>query len=103
MWIFLSNSFLSIVAHYDSPDLLLVRARRRGDIERIFPGAEVEEEPTFDYRFRATLPRQAVVDAIAATVAGIEYPNFKSHVMEPDRHDAYLDVWSIMRRWQDLA
>ena len=37
MWIFLSDSFLSIVAHRDKPGVLLVRARRAGDIEAVFP------------------------------------------------------------------
>ena len=36
MWVFLSDAFLSIVAHRDDPDALLVRARRQGDIECVF-------------------------------------------------------------------
>ena len=98
MWIYLNDAFLSIVAHWEDEEVLLVRARRQSDIERVFPGAEVEETPTADYRFRATLPRHAVADAIAATVTGITYPNFKASVTDRDRHDAYLDVWGIMRR-----
>jgi hypothetical protein len=102
MWIFLSDSYLSIVAHRETPDALLVRARRSGDIERVFPGAEVTETAAADYRHRATLPRQTVADALAATVAGIDYPNFKASVAEPDRHDAYLDCWGILRDWQEM-
>ncbi len=101
MWIFLNDAFLSVVAHWDDPDALLVRARHRGDIERAFPGATVSETPAADYRYRATLPRQTVADALAATVAGIDYPNFKASVAEPDRHDAYLGCWGILRGWQE--
>ena len=101
MWVFLNDSFLSIVAHRDDPDALLVRARRPGDIEQVFPEALVSETPAADYRFRTTLPRGAVADTLAAAVARIDYPNFKASVAEPDRHDAYLGCWGILRRWQD--
>ena len=39
MWIFQNDSFLSIVAHRDKPGMLLVRARKAGDIEAVFPEA----------------------------------------------------------------
>jgi hypothetical protein len=103
VWIFLNDAFLSIVAHRDDPDALLVRARRAGDIERAFPEAAVSETPAADYRFRATLPRQTVADALAAAVKAIAYPNFKASVAEPDRHDAYLDCWCILRDWQKFG
>ncbi len=98
MWIFLNNAFLSIVAHRDKPDLLLVRARAEGDIERTFPDAETC--PVADYRYRAELPRQEVATAIAERVSGIDYDNFKGSVQETDRHDAYLHVWSAMFSFQ---
>jgi hypothetical protein len=36
MWVFLSGAFLSIVQDKQKPERLVVRARRRGDIERVF-------------------------------------------------------------------
>jgi len=46
MWIFLSDSFLSIVDKDDpSGATLLVRARVAGDIERVFPGVAVATMP----------------------------------------------------------
>ena len=42
MWIFLSNSFISVVQKPGDNDLLTVRARIEGDIERVFPGAQVQ-------------------------------------------------------------
>jgi hypothetical protein len=41
----MNKSFLSIVADLDNPDNLLVRARIRGDIERLFPEADVIHTP----------------------------------------------------------
>lgn len=80
---------------------LLVRARRRGDLERVFPEAEVKETPRNDYRFRARLPRERVAQALAEAARGITYPNFKATVHERGRHDAYLDTWSVLHAWQE--
>ncbi len=100
MWIFLNHAFLSIV---DDGDALRVRARRRGDLERVFPDAIVEETLHRDYRFRARIDRERVAAALADAVRGIRYPNFKDSVAEHLRHAAYGQVWSVMRRYQQEA
>lgn len=97
MWIFLNDAFLSIVAHRDRPDDLLVRARAPGDIEMVFPGAVVLSTPAADYPFRAVVDRRVVAGALLSRVAGIDYDNFKGSVAEDTRHDAYLDVWAMMK------
>ena len=78
MWVYLTEAMLSIVAHRTRPEHLLVRARLPGDIERVFPGADVSETPQADYRFRATVPRAAVADALARAAREIDYDNFKA-------------------------
>ncbi len=103
MWIFLNNAFLSIVEEGAEAQFLLVRARRQGDLERIFPEAVVEETPRRDYRFRARIDRETVAQALADTVRGIHYPNFKNSVDESHRHHAYAEVWSVMYRFQSGA
>ena len=47
MWLFTSKTFLSVVADKDQPDgpKLLVRSRVQGDIEEVFPDADVTEPP----------------------------------------------------------
>ncbi len=103
MWIFLNDAYLSIVSHRDREGELLVRARHSGDIERAFPQVSVAETPDADYRFRATIPKQLVADTLARKVLGIDYHNFKSSISSEDgeRHEAYFDVWSDMRRFQE--
>jgi len=100
MWIFLNDAFLSIVDKGGDGNTLLVRARKRGDLERVFPDAEVQESRRNDYRFRARLDRERVAQVIAASVRAVTYPNFKGSVAETDRHDAYLGVWEVMHRYQ---
>ncbi len=97
MWIFLNNSFLSIVYDRNNSENLLVRARIQGDIERVFPKIKAVHSPNADYAFRASIPRAEVSKTIAKQVNSIDYDNFKNSVQEHDRHDAYFDVWSVMR------
>jgi hypothetical protein len=100
MWIFLNNAFLSIVDKGGDGTTLLVRARKDVYIERVFPDSQVKETPGNDYRFRALITRDQVAKAISDLVQGITYPNFKGSVKERRRHDAYMDVWSVMHRFQ---
>lgn len=105
MWICLNNAFLSVVDLVPrDPDKLMVRARIKGDIRRVFPHAverESRPEEFRDYRFRAIVDRRLVADMIAASIQAIDYSNFKDSVRENDRHDAYLSMWSAMKRYQD--
>jgi len=103
MWIFANDAFVSIVKHTGGPGLFMVRARIAGDLERLFPGAEVVETPDADYRYRVTLPAYLVADVIREQVAGIDYPNFKGSVRDDERHRVYSSVWSVMYDWQYRA
>jgi len=102
MWIFLSDAFLSVVAERDNPNgpRLLVRARRQGDIERVFPEAETFSVAGADYAFRAWLPRQRVAEVMQQQVEAIHYSNFKSSIRDHDYHDAAMEAWSAMHRYQ---
>jgi hypothetical protein len=102
MWIMLNDCFLSIVSKDCARDELLVRARRKGDIEKIFPEARVVRDVRTDYLFRAVVKRDVVKDALAGEVARITYPNFKGSIAAEERelHDAYLRVWSTMANLQ---
>ena len=96
MWIMTNNSYLSIVSKDCGPAELLVRARRDGDIERVFPNAEVTLHTNSDYLYRAVLPRDALKQALAAMIDHIDYPNFKDSVEDRSLHAAYVSVWCAM-------
>ncbi len=102
MWIFLSDAFLSVVADKDDPNgpRLLVRGRREGDIERVFPDTEVATTPEADYRFRAWLPRERVAAVLTQQVENLTYANFKSSIRDHAYHDAAMGAWSVMHRYQ---
>lgn len=101
MWIFLSDSFLSIVQDTNNPDNLLVRARKKGDINRVFPAAIEEVTAGRDYAYRTSLHRDAVVVGFMQAADDIDYPNFKDSVKDNARHLAYLRVWTEMWKWQE--
>lgn len=96
MLIFTRNAFISIVDHPVDNRFLVVRARISGDLEQIFPEAEVFERPGADYRFQATVSRDRVAQRVASQVKDIHYEAFESSVEDGDRRQAYIQVWSAM-------
>lgn len=105
MWIFFPNAMLSIVAHRDKPDTLLVRARFKGDIERAFPGYRVTRTPRADYLYRAEVGRNAVAELMAEHVATMRYTNVKGAIPAGDhrRSHAMHDTWQVMFDAQHAA
>ena len=62
MWICQNNSFLSIVNSDRDLPVLMVRARRKGDLEAAFgQDVEVTTLPGRDYSFRAFISRESSV------------------------------------------
>ncbi len=104
MWIMLSDAFISIVKKDCGDDELLVRARRAGDIQRVFGArVRVQRATDADYLYRAVVSRDDVQEAIDHQIGGINYPNFKMSVKDKPLHDAYLSVWHDMVKLQRPA
>lgn len=101
MWIFLPGSFISVVQKPGDTDTLTVRARIKGDIESVFPEAQVEADKGTDYKYRARVSRQAVAHVLHDQVMALNWGNFKSAVKDRKRHDAYMSVWRAMYAVQD--
>jgi hypothetical protein len=100
MWVFSSQGFLSIVRHTDKPNILIVRSRFRGHIEKMFPKAHVLEDAERDYRFRAELPAMEVSKVIAGLVLEICYDNFKACLDTNDQGylESCIDVYNSVAR-----
>lgn len=98
MWVFLNDAMLSAVAHRTKRGHLMVRARIAGDLERVFPGVDVERTPAADYAYRCTVTRTRFTAAMADRVNRIDYPNFKASLKPGDRvrAKAYHDTWDAM-------
>lgn len=98
----MKNSFFSIVADVINPDNLMVRARDSTSIPTIFGDKyEVLVTKENDYRYRAFIPREEVMIAIARELYKIDYTNFKDAVKNKQLHDSYIGVWYNMLLYQD--
>ncbi|EDY2030009.1 hypothetical protein GTB64_004451 [Salmonella enterica] len=102
MWFFGSEAFLSVVQHHTNPAILVVRARRPGHIEKMFPDVEVLTHDGRDYQFRAELPREVVAARMQQYVMEMTATNFKNSVKDKVYHDACFGVWSCMEKIQPL-
>jgi hypothetical protein len=100
MWICLNKAFLSIVHKDCAEDELLVRARREGDIERVFPGAKAQFTTGTDYAYRAVLKRHEVALAISGELFELDYGNFKDSCRDHELHNAYMGFWHVHGRLQ---
>lgn len=105
MWIFTSNAFLSIVDKAPAKhDELLVRARRQGDIEAVFPNAKVMKTIGSDYLFRACVKRIDIAAAMVKMVNELNYDNFKDSIPMADKQlkHACHGVWDVMADTQEI-
>jgi hypothetical protein len=96
VWLCLNDCFISIVNKDCARDELMVRARRPGDIEKLFPKAQVTEYTASDYHYRAAVKVDEIGTALVAELSRVTYSNFKSSVQDNKLHDAYLKVWTAM-------
>jgi hypothetical protein len=80
MWIFTRYGFLSIVQHNDYQNILIVRSRFKGHIQRIFGDVEVENDAGTDYEYRTEIPKEKVAKIISDLIADIDYGNFKNEL-----------------------
>jgi hypothetical protein len=108
MYVLFEHGFVDIVEDRESPhgDVLMVRARRREDLERFMQLAtptynnvdyppEIQAWDIADYRFRVFLYRKEVEELIVAAITKIDYTSFKTRMLEvdPELHEAMLDWW----------
>lgn len=67
MWLFTSEGFVSVVAHSEKPDTLIVRARDEGSLLSLVEatGATLRRTKSNDYGFRIQLPKHALIECLS--------------------------------------
>ncbi len=105
MWIFLNDGFFSIIEDEKNHNQLVVRARKKGDIERVFnvKSKNVVKLPHRDYMYRTCLRKSKVARILTDRILEINYHNFKDSIdkKEHDRKAAYSRVWQQHMQWQN--
>ena len=81
MWLFTKNSFVSIVQHREQPDDVLVRARAKKHLARLFPETadQIWHDSEADYPWRLIVSKQALAERVSAYILqNLSYDNFKA-------------------------
>lgn len=104
MWIFTKNGFFSAVQNERDSGLIHVRARFKGDLERLCKAYDIKPKvlhtPKNDYPFRMDFERETWSRIMAEEAKEIDYTNFKDKIHKDcndGRLDAYNTVWGIMK------
>ena len=110
MWLFTVFGYYSIIQHNKDPELLLVRSRVKGDLEKLKGkylknlGDIVETPIGADYPYRALAWKSELASAMKQVFLDIDYTNFKSEVSKKQgspRHDLYMRVWGVMKHAEE--
>jgi hypothetical protein len=102
MWIVTNKSFLSAVQDRLDPNIFVVRARIRGDLETFFgDGIKVIETEDSDYRFRVFVNKSVFKLKMMEHINSIDYTNFKDSVETKERKTWYMQIWYVMYRVQE--
>lgn len=103
MWVFINDAMFSAVENRNDETEFVVRARIKGDLDRVFPAhqAKVVESEDSDYRFRIFIDRDEFKEAMLAEIDRVDYDNFKSSVYEKWRASLYTKVWAVLFNHQE--
>jgi hypothetical protein len=100
MWLFTSEGFVSVVAHSEKPNTLLVRARDEGSLLSLVEatGATLKHTKNNDYPHRIEASPGALSSWLADEVSNLDYTNYKAHMwsQRPEFRQALHDVYASM-------
>jgi hypothetical protein len=102
MWVYCKSGFFSAVNHATKKNMVHVRARFEGDLERLCEAhaikAKVDYTPENDYAWRMNFTKTDWARIMEEESMDIDYTNFKNAVHDGTERDwAYMNVWSVMR------
>ena len=105
MWVFTKNGFFSAVQNNQDSSLIHVRARFKGDLEKLCKAygldPDVKSTPENDYPFRMDFTREKWAEIMSEEARKIDYTNFKGSILAdsgPVRERVYLDVWYTLKK-----
>jgi hypothetical protein len=111
MWIFTKEGYFSAVQNDKDPGQIMVRSRKREDLEAFLAVDELELEDTeilewagSDYRYRVFIPRGKWMYYLCHCVEELDYTNFKAAAIPLDdtgRSACYHNIWGSLKNWQD--
>ena len=100
MWACFNNAFVSAVQDKNKKDGLVIRARRRDHLEKLFPEDKVIVNGGTDYKYRVYVSKEKYAELVKNAILGIDYGNFKNSVRDDDLHDLYNGFWYMHYKMQ---
>lgn len=99
MWLFTKNSFVSVVQHRERPNDVMIRARRRNHLVRLFPKKEKQIVKTAgaDYMWRLVVSKKELAKVASDYILrSLTYDNFKA------AQDSASSCWAdfLHKVWQ---
>lgn len=109
MWLATEKGFYSVVINNESKSEgseIIIRARKKKDLENLNTGRKVKVSKKKDYAYRIFVSRETFIRVLLDLGVEFNYSNFKDHIKSiPDQKDKlsfYTQVWSIMNEYQSL-
>ena len=104
MWLFTKHGFFSAVQNHNDSNLIHVRARFKGDLERLCKTYGIEpkvvETPKGDYPHRMDFKRETWSEILRREALDIDYTNFKNAVHDGTvRDDAYFEAYDALAKY----
>ena len=105
MWLFTKHGFFSAVQNHNDANLIHVRARFKGDLEKLCKTygvtPRVVNTPHSDYPYRMDFNRISWMEIVKCEAVTIDYTDFENAVHDGTKRDAaYKDVWATLKRYQ---
>jgi len=101
MWVCLSDGFISVVKDKLNFNELVVRARRKEILQRLFPDREITELWNADYMYRTYCSKEEFKNIMSESIDNIDYSNFKETVKDKDLHELYCRFWALHFYYQN--
>lgn len=102
MWICTTKGMVSIKQDSRMEDVLVVRARARKVLERLFPDyKEYVQAVGQDYPYRIFVTKELVAEIISQEILDIDYGNFKNTVSDPEYSRFLMTTWGQGLRMED--
>jgi len=113
MWVFTDDGFYSVAKDsYCSKDTVMVRARVKDDLERLFDviykkqskRPRIKTIDHSDYRFRAEIVQQYWAAYLYEKGNTIDYPTVKDNIIPERNHKRskyYYQIWNSLCQLQD--
>lgn len=98
MWIFGSNSFVSIVEDWNDNEKVFVRSRRKQDLlDFLSPHSasyEIIHTPKNDYHYRVRIDKCVLGLILCDLASKVNYTNFKDSIDDADLYRFAAETWN---------